>query len=497
MSFEIFIDSSNQKLKESLETNVWLQNFRIKDRQLGKGVIQVSDKARILRLTPKLFSESLPVILNKIEQFILQYPQGNILIESPSLIFKTSRQKFLELQIFLALNWGKGIIPSNNVNSTAYLLLLIEYNKSDFQSNSRLSLKTDNSLQRQLHLLNGLLFCSDYFAQKLLTIFQTPFNAFKYIISGEYLKNNPTPFSQEFLCLNRELLKKNLINIPDSQNYDYPLRGNQNSPKFLSNYYSPYERQSNLTEFISNKNIKPLKAKILVSKKNSDKKIHNFHKADVEYKKMEIHFADYLVGEDVAVRVYRWEEFKKRRNIRKIFNKLIRFKQAYSVSLLIIYNFDLDLNSTEFNGINVNPELKLAFDALYFLYFHLKIPLIITSSDGMTIFTLTKLAKHFCSSGMVPKEPTISVNFDKDLIKLKHQLYYLFGFRYIGEKRAQKLLERFNTPWNVIMAFQDSSVIKIDNEIQKVQSEIKKLKGFGKKIIAENKKILCEKILEL
>ena len=70
------------------------------------------------------------------------------------------------------------------------------------------------------------------------------------------------------------------------------------------------------------------------------------------------------------------------------------------------------------------------------------------------------------------------------------QLYLIEGLHNTGPNKANKLLQKFETPLNIINALKNEDLIQNVNNMKENSSEILSLSGFGEKFVENNQKLL-------
>ena len=217
--------------------------------------------------------------------------------------------------------------------------------------------------------------------------------------------------------------------------------------------------------------------KILIDDREHQSKVGHYLKelgAEIELKRLDV--GDYVISDRCVIERKRGDDFASSLFDKRLFDQIVRMKDVYDIVVLCIEDFDLMF-------YRYPDKVNVFYGALASL-----------SLFGVSIipiqneYALARLVFSMAKKEQDPDdshEPIARANPKNKSWKAR-RLYFIQGLINVGGKKANILLSRFGTPYNVIKSIADT----LCTEKKITDGPFKVLDGFGVKFILENKKLL-------
>ena len=174
----------------------------------------------------------------------------------------------------------------------------------------------------------------------------------------------------------------------------------------------------------------------------------------------------------------------------RLFEQLLRLREAYEYPILIVEG----LNQFVFD--NVNVKLSSIYGSLAKIIYKLQINIVYTANLEHTVFFIERLATQIYSENL--EESLVVRSAPKKLSPEERRVYIVEGLIECGSKKAKMLIDRFKTPFEVIMAIKNTKIIYTRTGKPKgISGPLEELAGFGFKFVEKNQDILFNSNQEL
>ena len=131
------------------------------------------------------------------------------------------------------------------------------------------------------------------------------------------------------------------------------------------------------------------------------------------------------------------------------------------------------------------------YGAFAFISYKLGISVIPTRHLSDTVIVIERIAYR---EQVKDDSPIFSLRAPKSLSKEERRTFIIEGLLDTGPKKAQVLIEKFKTPYQVFKAVRDRIIIFTKNGNPKgIRGPLEELSGFGWKFIQKNKPLLFGK----
>jgi Fanconi anemia group M protein len=195
---------------------------------------------------------------------------------------------------------------------------------------------------------------------------------------------------------------------------------------------------------------------------------------------------DIIVSDDVAIERKTGSDFISSIIDGRLFEQMLRLLDTYPNPILILESFDyLALENT---GMN----LSSIYGALAYISYKLGVSVIPTVTTEDTLIVIERIAYR---EQIEDIKPTLARRAPKGMTVEDRRAYALEGLIDTGPKKAQALIDKFETPLKVFEAIRDSDIIYTKTGNPKgVEGPLQELPGFGWKYVQKNKELLIGKL---
>ncbi|MBD3197774.1 MAG: hypothetical protein GF317_22170 [Candidatus Lokiarchaeota archaeon] len=212
------------------------------------------------------------------------------------------------------------------------------------------------------------------------------------------------------------------------------------------------------------------------------KEIFDENFSSINYEMEQLDIADIVVSKNVAIERKEGMDFVSSIMDNRLFEQLLRLKETYPNPVLILEG----LNDDVFENTGMN--IKAIYGALAFVSYKLNISVIPTRNINDTAIAIERIAFR---EQIKDEMPLLSRSAPKNLDLEGRRCFILEGLLDIGPKKAQTLIERFETPFRAFEAIKFTKVLYTRTGNPKgIQGPLDSLKGFGWKFVQKNKKLL-------
>ena len=215
------------------------------------------------------------------------------------------------------------------------------------------------------------------------------------------------------------------------------------------------------------------------------KELFDQKKDKVQYESKQLDIADIVVSQDVAIERKEGFDFVSSIMDNRLFEQLIRLKEAYPIPILILEGLNDDVFET------TGMKLSSIYGALSFISYKLGISVIPTRNLEDTAIVIERIAYR---EQVKDDMPLLSRRAPKEMSKKERRTFIIEGLIDIGPKKAKALVERFKTPYNVFQSIKKTEILYTrTNNPKGIAGPLSELKGFSWKFIQKNKEILFGK----
>ncbi len=205
-------------------------------------------------------------------------------------------------------------------------------------------------------------------------------------------------------------------------------------------------------------------------------------KETITYSSEHLDIADIVVSSDVAIERKEGEDFVSSIMDNRLFEQLLRLKEAYPCAILIIEG----LNNKVFN--NTGMKISSIYGALAYVSYKMGISVIPTRNLDDTTIVIERIAYR---EQVKDNNPILSRRAPKGMSKEERRIFIIEGLVDIGVTKATQLIEKFDTPEEVFKAIKNTEIIYTRTKNPKgIEGPLSQLKGFGWKFVQKNKAIL-------
>ena len=203
----------------------------------------------------------------------------------------------------------------------------------------------------------------------------------------------------------------------------------------------------------------------------------------VEVSVQQLDVGDVIVSNDCAIERKEGFDYVLSLTDNRLFEQLLRLKDAYEYPILVVEG----LNQFVFD--NVNVKLSSIYGSLAKIIYKLQINVVYTFSLEHTALFVERLATQIYSENS--EESLIVRSAPKKLNTEERRAYIVEGLIECGPKKAKLLIDRFKTPYDVIMAIKSTKITYTRNGNPKgISGTLEELSGFGYKFVKKNKEVL-------
>jgi Fanconi anemia group M protein len=191
---------------------------------------------------------------------------------------------------------------------------------------------------------------------------------------------------------------------------------------------------------------------------------------------------DVIVSEDVAIERKTGSDFIASIIDGRLFEQMLRLLDTYPNPILILESFDyLALENT-------GMSLSSIYGALAYVSYKLGVSVIPTVTTDDTLTVIERIAYR---EQVEDIKPTLARRAPKGMTVEDRRAYALEGLIDTGPKKAQALIDKFNTPLKVFEAIRDTEITYTKTGNPKgLEGPLEDLPGFGWKYVKKNKDLL-------
>lgn len=199
----------------------------------------------------------------------------------------------------------------------------------------------------------------------------------------------------------------------------------------------------------------------------------------VSVTKEQLNIGDYIIGPDYIVERKTKSDFEQSIYDNRLFDQTQRMINEFE-NVIIIYESDNSANELS----------KNLAGAFAYLIVKKGIPIIPSTNHDSTAVLLERMASWIQEQHT---DPVLNRGGPKRLTKKDQQLYLLQGLLGVGLKTANRLLDQFHTPNDVIKAINATSITYTRTGNPKsIEGPLTELSGIGIKFVQRNQELLGE-----
>jgi len=214
-------------------------------------------------------------------------------------------------------------------------------------------------------------------------------------------------------------------------------------------------------------------------------KIFSNKKNQISFETKQLDVADIIITEDVAIERKTGFDFIVSIMDNRLFDQLLRLKDAYANPILIIEGLNDEVFET--TGMKINS----IYGALAYVSYKLGISVIPTRNIGDTAIVIKRIATREQKKDYAP---IFSRKAPKGLSIEERRSFILEGLYDTGPKKAVQLIRHFKTPFNVLKAIKNSFILYTKTGNPKgIEGPLSKIKGFSHNYIKKNKELIFGK----
>jgi Fanconi anemia group M protein len=208
-------------------------------------------------------------------------------------------------------------------------------------------------------------------------------------------------------------------------------------------------------------------------------------KDKIRYESKQLDIADIVVSQDLAIERKEGFDFVSSIMDNRLFEQLLRLKEAYPVPILILEGLNDDVFET--TGMKISS----IYGALSFISYKLGISVIPTRNLEDTAIVIERIAYR---EQVKDDMPLLSRRAPKNMSKKERRTFIIEGLIDIGPKKAKTLVENYKTPYKVFQAIKNTEILYTrTNNPKGIRGPLESLKGFSWKFVKKNKEILFGK----
>ncbi|MFW9772941.1 MAG: ERCC4 domain-containing protein [Candidatus Thorarchaeota archaeon] len=224
---------------------------------------------------------------------------------------------------------------------------------------------------------------------------------------------------------------------------------------------------------------------IIDHRENKLKALLDKKKDKIAYESKQLDIADIVITQEVAIERKDGFDFVSSIMDNRLFEQLLRLKETYEYPILILEG----LNDKVFE--NTGMKISSIYGALSYISYKLGISVIPTRDIEDTAIVIERIAYR---EQIKDNMPLLSRKAPKEMSKKERRSFIIEGLADIGPKKANTLIERYKTPYQVIKAIKHTEITYTRTGNPKgIEGPLGEITGFGWKFVEKNKKILFGK----
>ncbi len=202
----------------------------------------------------------------------------------------------------------------------------------------------------------------------------------------------------------------------------------------------------------------------------------------IEYDMEQLDIGDIIVSKNVAIERKEGSDFITSLMDNRLFEQLLRMKETYPKPILILEGLKDDV--FENTGMNI----KSIYGALAFISYKLEIAVIPTRNIEDTAIVVERVAYR---EQIKDEMPVLSRTAPKNMDIFQRRCFILEGLLNVGPRKAEQLIEKFETPFKVFEAIKFTKILYTSSGNPKgIKGPLDSLKGFSWKFLEENKDLI-------
>jgi Fanconi anemia group M protein len=209
--------------------------------------------------------------------------------------------------------------------------------------------------------------------------------------------------------------------------------------------------------------------------------IEENHKS-IEYKIQQLDVGDIIASKDAAIERKEGSDFVSSIMDNRLFEQLLRLKETYPKPILVLEGLNDDIFKR--TGMNI----KSIYGALAFIAYKLQIAVIPSRNIEDTAIIVERVAYR---EQIKDEMPVLSRSAPKNMDDFGRRCFILEGLLDVGPRKAEQLIEKFETPFRVFEAIKFTKIEYTRTGNPKgIKGPLDSLKGFGWKFLEKNKSLV-------
>jgi len=205
----------------------------------------------------------------------------------------------------------------------------------------------------------------------------------------------------------------------------------------------------------------------------------------ITYESKQLDIADIVISSEVAIERKEGFDFVSSIMDNRLFEQLLRLKDTYEYPILILEG----LNNDVFD--NTGMKISSIYGALSFISYKLGISVIPTRNIEDTAIVVERIAFR---EQVKDNMPIFSRRAPKQMSKKERRSFIIEGLVDIGAKKANALIEKFKTPYEVFKAIKHTEILFTKTGNPKgISGPLEDITGFGWKFVDKNQRLLFGK----
>ena len=204
-----------------------------------------------------------------------------------------------------------------------------------------------------------------------------------------------------------------------------------------------------------------------------------------------LEFGDFIVSNRIGIERKRGDDLVASMFDTRLFGQLYRLKAVYPQPLMILEN-----PRRMFERSFVQPQS--VYGALVNVATRMGVRILPTENEQETADLVFRLAKNEQERGFIPENvPSSELDDKRGLISKADQLYFLEGLLDVGDTRARRLIEVFQTPQFALHAIEQAQIeFTKGGKPKAVNGLISNIENMGVKVVETNQRLLTSSFLQ-
>jgi DNA excision repair protein ERCC-4 len=205
---------------------------------------------------------------------------------------------------------------------------------------------------------------------------------------------------------------------------------------------------------------------------------------DLRIRTMDI--ADYVVSNEIGIERKRGDDLTASICDNRFFTQLNMLSQHFKKPLIILENPNKMFSQQGVYEASI-------YGAIMYAAFKLGVSLLPTKNEEESAFLIWNIAR-IAQKSIINNHEVFEyapIEIEKPVVDINSQRYFLEGLLGVSQKRAEILLEHFETPKRVIEAIENTEIVYTKSgKIKGISGELQNIPKFGPKFLKQNQKLI-------